>query len=99
MDGHSTRNYGSTKKRVGVPGVFTIEHPRPRSVQKKAPALQSAIRLTSVRKGPFTSSPAPVGAPARAWPLLTGLCDSHRCSNSKSKRSASVRKGPLFTNQ
>ena len=65
------------------------------SVKNKASALQSAIQFASVRKWPFTSPPASVGAPARNWPLLTGLCDSHRCPNTKSKQLASVRKGPF----
>ena len=44
----------------------------------RRPPFSKSKRSASVRKGPFTSSPAPVGAPTRACPLLTGLCDSHR---------------------
>jgi hypothetical protein len=52
-----------------------------RTVRISAPATPrktESKQCALVRKGPFTSSPAPVGAPARDWPLLTGLCDSHR---------------------
>ena len=33
-DGHSTRKYDCTEKRMGVQGVFTIEHPLPRKRTK-----------------------------------------------------------------
>ncbi len=61
----------------GAGGVHNRTPPAAKRT-KKAPALQSAIQFASVRKWPFTSPHAPVGAPARVWPLLTGLCDSHR---------------------
>ena len=51
MDGHSTRNYGSTKKRAGVPGGFTIEHPRPRSVQTKPPRCKARYDSPQFAKG------------------------------------------------
>ena len=68
----------------GCRGCSQSNTPCREAYKKIAPALQSAIQFASVRKGPFTSPPAPVGAPTRVWPLLTGLCDSHRSQDGAS---------------